>query len=134
MGMLTRTSALIVAPPAVPPAGWPLRFDATNLWPGLPGRRFNPSLLCDGDGYLFAYRNQWWRTDIFIGRLDADFRPTGPARKLELAHADADVSREDPRLSRYRGRPHVSFTGTARGLRAPTHNQLYARLSADGLR
>ena len=33
-----------------PTAGRPLRFDEKNLWPGVPGRRFNPSILADGDG------------------------------------------------------------------------------------
>jgi predicted GH43/DUF377 family glycosyl hydrolase len=118
--------------PLEPSGVWPLRFDETSLWPGLAGRRFNPSILPDGEGYLFACRDQWWGSDIFIGRLDAEFRPIGAARKLEMAHADADVSREDPRLFRYRGRPHVSFTGTSRGNITPTHDQLYARLSAEG--
>jgi hypothetical protein len=111
---------------------WPIRFDATNLWPEAPGLRFNPSIMADGDGYLFAARDKWWGSGILVGRMDAAFRPIGPPSRLELGHPLADTSREDPRLFRYRGQPHVSFTGLARGLRSPTQNQLYASLSADG--
>jgi predicted GH43/DUF377 family glycosyl hydrolase len=112
---------------------WPLRFDETNLWPEAPGWRSNSSILVDGNGYLFAFRNKWWGSDIFVGHLDADFRPSGQARQLGLEHAVADVGREDPRLFRFLGKPHVSFTGASKGKHAPAHNQLYARLSDDGI-
>ncbi|HEY1379239.1 MAG TPA: hypothetical protein VGF55_20720 [Gemmataceae bacterium] len=115
------------------PPGWPIRFDETTLWPGVPGQRLNPSLLADGDGYLFAVRTRWWASDILIGRLDAAFRPVGPPQRLALEHPEADTAREDPRLFHYRGQPHISFTGLKRVGRAPTQNQLYARLSADGM-
>jgi hypothetical protein len=113
---------------------WPLRFDHANLWCGIPGLRFNPSILSDGDGYLFACRDRfWYRSNIFIGRLDGAFRPIGRWRQLDLMHPTADTSREDPRLFRFRGRVHMAFMGAAHGLRAPTQNQLYARLSGDGM-
>ena len=75
----------------------------------------------------------WFKSDIIVGRLNVDFRPIGPPRRLTLDHPDAETSREDPRLFRYQGRPHVAFMGAAHGGQAPTQNQLYARLSADGL-
>lgn len=129
--LLSGGNSAAVRPP--PPSDWPIRFDETTLWPSEPGLRFNPSIIADGDGYLFAVRNKWWGSDILVGRLDASFRPIDHPNRLELGHADADTGRDDPRLFRRRGRPHVSFTGTARGVRAPTHNQLYARLSEDGM-
>lgn len=124
---------LVLPTCGVPLLERPIRFDERTLWPGEPGLRFNPSILADGDGYLFAARNKWWESDILIGRLDADFRPIGTARRLDLGHAHADTAREDPRLFRHQGQPHVAFTGVAKGQRAPSHNQLYTRLSADGM-
>jgi hypothetical protein len=117
-----------------PSPGRPLRFDETNLWRGVRGRRFNPSILADGDGYLFAVRDRfWWMSNIYIGRLGLDFRPIGPPQRLDLKHPDAETSREDPRLFLYRGRPHIAFMGAAHGGRAPTQNQLFARLSVGGM-
>jgi predicted GH43/DUF377 family glycosyl hydrolase len=119
---------------ARPPArGSPIRLDESNSWPGFPGHRFNPSILADGDGYLFAFRNRWLESDVVVGRLDVGFRPIGAASRLALEHPDADRSREDPRLFRFRSRPHLAFTGHKHGERSPSHNQLYARLSADGM-
>lgn len=111
---------------------WPRKLDRHSLWRGTPGERFNPGLLADGDGYLFAARNGWKGSDVLIGRLDARFRPVGPPRKLDLHHPiEAAFGREDPRLFWHDGRVHVSYigvTGTSQGQIRHT-SQLYARLS-----
>jgi predicted GH43/DUF377 family glycosyl hydrolase len=123
-------------PACVDPArsGWPIRFDENTLWPDAPGRRLNPSILADGDGYLFCVRASWRRSNICIGRLDADFRPVGRPTQLTLEHPDAPSGREDPRLFRHKGQPHVAFTGMLMGRPTLAMSQLCARLSADGMR
>lgn len=123
-----------ISPSPAPPPGWPIRFDERNLWPGAPGLRFNSSILADGDGCLFAYRTGWRGSDIWIGRLDAAFQPIGEPRQLHLRHREANYGREDVRLFRHKGRPHVSFIGVVGGKRIRHTNQLFARLSPDGMR
>jgi FkbM family methyltransferase len=111
-----------------------LTFDERNLWPGVPGKRFNPSIIEDGDGYLFCARNGWRGSDLYIGRLDRDFQPVGPPARLDLRHSEANYGREDPRLFRYGGRVHLSFIGVVGGRRIRHTSQLFARLSPDGMR
>jgi predicted GH43/DUF377 family glycosyl hydrolase len=121
--------------PVTPPAGnWPIRFDELSLWPTFPGRRLNPSILVDGDGYLFAVRDGWRAGRILVGRMDAHFRPVGRPHHLEVRHRDAARGQEDPRLFRYRGHPHVALTGSVGDVRVVVQNQLFARLSPDGVR
>lgn len=119
-------------PPIAP--GLVARFDHRSLWPSVPGMRFNPSILADGDGYLFAARNGWRGSDIYVGRLDAAFRPVGEPARLALRHRDANYGREDPRLFWHAGKPHLSFIGVVGGRRIRHTNQLFARLSRDGRR
>jgi FkbM family methyltransferase len=115
------------------PAGWPVRFDERNCWPGAPGLRFNSSILPHDSGYLFAYRNGWRGSEIFVGRLDGGFRPVGSPVRLALYHPDANYGREDVRLFIHGGRPHVSYIGVVGGRRIRHTNQLFARLTADGM-
>lgn len=123
------------SPAPVPPGATApiLAFDEHNLWPGVPGKRFNPSIIDDGDGYLFCARNGWKGSDLYIGRMDRDFRPVGPPARLALPHSEANYGREDPRLFRYGGRVHVSFIGVVGGNRIRHTSQLFARLSPDGM-
>lgn len=111
---------------------WPIRFDEHNLWPGVRGKRFNPSLLRWGQGYLFCARNGWAGSDIYLGRLDKDFNPVGTPWKLELFHGrEANYGREDPRLFVFRGRVHVAYVGVVGGHSILHTSMLYARLNAD---
>lgn len=122
-------------PSAVPsdPPVFPIRFDHQTLWPEVPGYRFNPSLLKTPDGYLFACRNGWAGSEIWVGNLDHNLYPQGRPEKLGLLWPEANIGREDPRLFWYQGRPHVAYIGFAgrNGVMKRTH-QLYARLSQDG--
>jgi predicted GH43/DUF377 family glycosyl hydrolase len=94
----------------------------------VPGKRFNSSLLADGNGYLFAFRNGWRGSEIYLGRLDAGLRPVDEPTKLDLWHPEANYGREDPRLFRFRGAVHVAFAGVVGGSRIRHTNVLYARL------
>lgn len=113
-----------------PTAGWPIRFDEHNLYPGsVPGLRFNTSIHPHGDGYAMAFRTGWCGSDIYMTRLDKQFQPHGPAVKLELKHPRANYGREDPRLFTH-GHLHLSFVGVqgiARN-KIRTH-MLFARLN-----
>lgn len=78
-----------------------------------PGAGFNATHL----GEFLAWRTGWAGSEIWInGRCMTDLR-----------HERAGYGREDPRLFRFRDRPHLAFTGVD-GQFGPTH-QLYARLS-----
>lgn len=85
-------------------------FTERNLWPVIPGKRFNSSLIGYGDGYLLAFRTGWEGSAIHLVKMDADFKPLDVI-KLRLEHADAPYGREDPRLFWYDGDLHVSFAG-----------------------
>ncbi len=110
------------------------RFDEANLAVGERGKRFNTSLLEDPakpDGYLFAYRNGWAGSEIYLIRLASDFSPVGEAWKLALRHKQATYGREDPRLFMHAGRVHIAYVGVV-GQRNKIHtNMLYARLAED---
>lgn len=108
------------------------RFDQHNLWPGVSGMRFNASILADGDGYLFAARNGWAGSEIYLGRLTADLQPVGEPMRLKLRHREAAYGREDPRLFRFRGKAHVAFVGVTVSQRAMRTSVLYARLGDGG--
>lgn len=78
---------------------WPIKFDHHNLAKGIPGYRFNSSIIDYQDGYLFAFRNGWAGSDIYVHRLNKRFEPVGEAIKLDLYHSKgAAFGREDPRL------------------------------------
>jgi len=106
-------------------------FDEHTLFPDVPGKRFNPALLALGDGYLFAFRNGWAGSDIYLCRLGRDFAPLGGPWKLDLAHDEASYGREDPRLFLFGGRAHVAFIGVAGEASICHTSQLYARLGED---
>ncbi len=105
-------------------------WNETNLYPQLPGKRFNPSILEWEDGYVFVWRDGWAGSNIWICRLNQKFAPISQAKKLLLTHRNAGYGREDPRLFVFDGKLHVSFIGVQgfRGRVSQTH-QLYARLS-----
>jgi predicted GH43/DUF377 family glycosyl hydrolase len=107
-----------------------LRFDQTTLWPGVPGLRFNASIIADGDGYVIAARNGWRGSEIYAGRLDRQFRPAGEPVKLYLRHHwFANYGREDPRLFQFGGALHIAFIGVVGGRMIRHTNQMFARLS-----
>lgn len=114
---------------------WPIRYDETNLWIGTPGKRFNSSIMRSDDfesptgHYLFAFRNGWAGSDIYVGKLDKAFRPMGRCVRLELNHRRAHYGREDPRLFRFRGQIHVSYIGCVGHTNPLRTHQLYARLN-----
>lgn len=90
-----------------------IRFDHTNLYPEIPGMRFNPSIIESSDGYIFAFRNGWRGSRIFLCRLTKDFQPAGEVAKLQLPTSGV-IGHEDPRLFRLNGKLHivyVAYTG-----------------------
>jgi FkbM family methyltransferase len=117
--------------PAVTAAG-AIRFDETNLAVGVPGKRFNSSIIRWRDGYALAWRHGWAGSEIYVSTLDSEFRETGEPVKLDLFHkTSANYGREDPRLFLFRGQLHVAFIGVMGNRRAGrVHytNVLYARL------
>ncbi len=110
---------------------WPLRFDVNNIAPHVRDRRFNSSLLAWQGGYLFAWRDRLAGSNIWVHRLDSNFKPVGSAVKLILRHEDCANGREDPRLFLHDEKPHVMITGV---IAKPIHtNVLYARLNPQSL-
>lgn len=112
----------------------PLRFDHTTLHPHLPGKRFNPALVADGAGYVFAWRDGWAGSDIWLCRLDRDFRPVGDPVKPNLSHPAANYGREDPQLFVFGGRLHMAFVGVRGGSRRSFADQthvLYTEIRPD---
>lgn len=120
-----------LAAPSVRYSRKAVKITVESLYPETGGVRLNPSIIADGNGYLFAYRNAWRGAAISVVRLSAEFKPVGPPVYLGLNHYQATSGKEDPRLFRFRNKIHVSFTGwlgvdTVRWNQA---NMLYARLS-----
>lgn len=110
----------------------PLKLDSADLYPELPGHRFNPALAAWGDGYVFVWRDGWAGSDLWACRLDAGFLPVGEPQLLDLAHWAAGYGREDPQLFVYGGALHVTFVGVqGAGGRVLRTNVLFARLDAD---
>lgn len=108
------------------------RYDETNLFAGLPGRRFNPGLIEWGDGYVFCWRDGWKGSNLWACRMDRAFRPAPGARavRLDINHPDANYGREDPQLFVHDGRLHVALVGVVgAGRRVSRTAVLYARLS-----
>ncbi len=112
---------------------WPKQYDEGNLWVGIPGKRFNPSIVKWRDHYAFIIRNGWKGSDLFIGFLDKNFEPIGEPRKLDLSHPDCNYGREDPRLLVHNDRLTLVFTGVVGGSRILHTNVLVAIIS-DNLR
>ncbi len=109
-----------------------LRYDHETLYPGLPGKRFNPSLIAWEGGYVFCWRDGWEGSNLWACRMDAGFRPVGAAVKLDIAHPAANYGREDPQLFIHDGGLEVAFVGVLghKGKVTQT-NVLYARLNPD---
>jgi hypothetical protein len=88
---------------------WPgnIRFDHTNLFPGeVPGMRFNCSIIESGDGFIFAFRNGWAGSRLYLCRLTSDFKPVEKSwAKLQLPVG----GQEDPRLFRLNGILHLWY-------------------------
>lgn len=73
---------------------------------------YNCSLYDDGrSGFAFAYRSKWAGSDIRLGRISDNYRSMGQLMPTLALHPRAVRGREDPRLFRYRGEWHFSFTG-----------------------
>jgi FkbM family methyltransferase len=112
---------------------FPIRFDEHTLCPGVPGKRFNTSIIDWGGYYVLAFRNGWRGSDVYITFLNRKFTPVGRAVKLDLSHPECAYGREDPRLFVFRGKLHVTFSGvvgTRRDRGTIKHTTvLYARLS-----
>ena len=106
-----------------------LRFDEFNLYPNLPGRRFNPSLIRYNNRLVFIWRNGWAGSDLYACRLTEKLQPDGLATKLEIRHPACSYGREDPRLFIHNDKLHVSFTGVT--ARHGHTNVLYAELGDD---
>lgn len=108
-----------------------IKYDHSNLFPGSPGVRFNPSIIASGDGYLFAWRTGWAGSQVYACRLDADFRPVGEAKMLRLRMRASGFGREDPRWFRLNGKLHLMYIGVV-GQLGPT-NVCFARVNEDTL-
>lgn len=116
--------------PVLPPLVSHVRIDETNLFPSLPGKRFNPGLMAWEGGYLFCWRDGWKGSDLWMCRMTAQFQPVGRPWKLDIRHRDANYGREDAQLFLFRGRVHVAFVGVeGHGNKVAKTNVLYARLS-----
>ena len=113
--------------------GSPTHFDHHNLYPSVPGHRFNSSIMPWRDGYLHAFRNGWSGSEIYLHKMDRNFNPIGDCWKLELFHSEANYGREDPRLFMHRDVVHISYTGVVGGHTILHTNVLYARLDNETL-
>lgn len=107
------------------------RFDEHNLSPSTPGKRFNTSIVAEGDGYILAYRTGWKGSEINLIRLDAYFAPVGDSWQLSLSHSRANYGREDPRLFWHNDRVHVAYIGVTSNSGKVATSVLYARLTED---
>lgn len=135
---MTECTACTQPEPKLPPAHKRravkvIRFDASNLSPETGGQRLNPSIIQHDDGYLLAYRYSWNNALVNIIRLSPTFEPRDFGRYVSLNHYEASAGREDPRLFRFRGKHHISFTGWLGNwsTRWNLANMLYARLNDD---
>lgn len=108
----------------------PIHFDERNLWPRVPGKRFNSSVVEWLDGYAFCFRNGWKGSDLYVGAMTEDFEPIGEPTKLDLPHRECNYGREDPRLFVHDGQLHVAFAGVVGGSRIRHTSVLVARLGA----
>lgn len=119
----------------LPPPSWHqgvLTYDHTTLYPGLPGKRFNPSVIAWEGGYVFCWRDGWKGSDLWACRMGKDFRPVGDAVKLDIVHPDANYGREDPQLYVHDGQLEVALVGVlGHGGRVTQTHVLYAKLNAD---
>ncbi len=95
----------------VPSPGSIALFSHENLAAGQRGYRFNPSIVADGNGYVFAWRDGWAGSEVWIQRMNRYFDPIGTPSQLGLKHPACPFGREDPRLFRFRGQLHVMYTG-----------------------
>lgn len=108
----------------------PVRFDHNNLCVGVGGLRFNCSMVKYGDGYLLCFRNGWEGSELFMVKLNSEFKEEDFWPLFPLNHYEANFGREDPRLFWHRGRLHVSYIGVSTNGGFHT-SQLYARLTED---
>ena len=113
-------------------SGLSLKFDEYSLYPNLPGKRFNSSLIQWGGGFVLCWRNGWAGSDLFVCRMNIHLQPVGSAVRLDIRHPDCSYGREDPRLFVYQNQLHVSLTGVVgRDNRLSHTNVLYVRLNDD---
>lgn len=108
-----------------------IRWDHNNLYPDLPGKRLNPSIIEWEGAYAFCWRDGWAGSNVWICRLDKSFQPVGDAVRLGIKHPSANYAREDPRLFIHQGKLHVSVIGvTGHAGRILQTVQLYVRLGS----
>lgn len=69
----------------------------------------------DRSGFAFAFRSGWTASDIRLCRLTENGRTVGTLMPALILHPRAARGREDPRLFRFQGRWHFSFTGYEKG-------------------
>lgn len=95
--------------PAVKPASYAaIRFPSQASKDGA----FNCSIHGDQKaGFAFAFRSGWTGSEIRLCRLAESGRPIGAMMPAFTFHERAPRGREDPRLFRFQGRWHFSFTG-----------------------
>ena len=105
-------------------------FDHLNLFPELKQWRLNGSIIDDGDGYLFAFRSGWRRSNIYLCRMTADFKPVD-VRRLNLRCEASAYGREDPRLWRHLGRLMVTYCGVISRGGAMSTSVLHAEIGGN---
>jgi predicted protein tyrosine phosphatase len=109
-----------------------VQFDEFNLFPQLPGKRFNPSLIRFKDEIVFCWRDGWEGSNLYCCKLDKNLNPVSDPVRLDLLNNRCTYGREDPNLFVYRNRLHVAFVGViGAGPNFVRTYMLYARLSDD---
>jgi predicted GH43/DUF377 family glycosyl hydrolase len=107
-------------------------FDEGNLAVGMPGKRFNASILPYQCGHLMAFRDGWAGSQIHLILLNQDFEPDSKSWRLNLFHGiEANYGREDPRLFMHEGKVHVAYTGVSGGASIAHTSVMYASLKDD---
>lgn len=112
-----------------------IRFSPQNLFPELPGKRSNPSIVAHPSKqgwFILAFRNDFdntrARAKIYLTELDNNFTPKGPLYIPNLTHPEAIGGKEDPRLFWHQNSLHLAFTGISDS-KQPRASQLYSQLS-----
>ncbi len=77
-----------------------------------PRERYNPAMIRHGGETLLVYRTgMYYEGRLFLGRLDAGYRPVkGSFRELQI-RVPPYHSFEDPRFFHHRGRLYLYFSG-----------------------
>lgn len=110
----------------------PIRFDHTNLFPHLTGKRFNAGIIRWEDGYVFTWRDGWAGSNIWLCRLNNDLVPISDPVCPHLTIGQSNYGREDPQLFIFNKKLHIAFVGV-QGINnwVQKTNVIYARLSSN---